>query len=99
MRPWSHHHSRMTGQRSHHYHEGMPRWEPDSRKRLVAAALHLFAERGYDGTTVAEIADRAGLTRSTFFRYFPDKRDVLAAGQEILANLMVEGISAAPAGA
>lgn len=77
----------------------MPRWEPDSRKRLVAAALHLFAERGYDGATVAEIADRAGLTRSTFFRYFPDKRDVLAAGQEILSTLMVEGISSAPADA
>ena len=77
----------------------MPRWEPDARKRLVAAALHLFSEQGYDDTTVTEIADRAGLTKSTFFRYFPDKRDVLAAGQEILSTLFVEGIGAAPADA
>jgi AcrR family transcriptional regulator len=77
----------------------MPRWEPDARERLVAAALHLFSEQGYDNTTVAEIADRAGLTKSTFFRYFPDKRDVLAAGQETLSRLFVEGISSAPADA
>ncbi|MEE6175307.1 TetR/AcrR family transcriptional regulator [Mycobacterium sp. 050134] len=77
----------------------MPRWEPDARVRLVAAALHLFSERGYDRTTVAEIAERAGLTKSTFFRYFPDKREVLAAGQETLSRLLVEGIAAAPADA
>jgi AcrR family transcriptional regulator len=77
----------------------MPRWEPDARERLLAAALHLFSEQGYDDTTVAEIADRAGLTKSTFFRYFPDKRDVLAAGQETLSRLFVEGISQAPADA
>ncbi|NMM16435.1 MAG: TetR/AcrR family transcriptional regulator [Cellulomonas sp.] len=77
----------------------MPRWKPDARERLVAAALQLFSEQGYDDTTVAEIADRAGLTRSTFFRHFPDKREVLAAGQETLSRLLVEGISAAPAGA
>jgi AcrR family transcriptional regulator len=75
----------------------MPRWEPDARERLVAAALHLFSERGYDNTTVAEIADRAGLTKSTFFRHFPDKRELLAAGQETLSRLFVEGIAAAPA--
>lgn len=74
----------------------MPRWEPDARQRLVAAALQLFSERGYDNTTVAEIADRAGLTKSTFFRHFPDKREVLAAGQETLSRLLVEGIAAAP---
>jgi len=77
----------------------MPRWEPNARERLVAAALHLFSERGYDDTTVAEIADRAGLAKSTFFRYFPDKRDVLSAGQETLSRLFVEGISQAPADA
>jgi glutaminase A len=62
-------------------------------------ALHLFSEQGYDDTTVAEIADRAGLTKSTFFRHFPDKREVLAAGQETLSRLLAEGISAAPADA
>ncbi|WP_263731042.1 TetR/AcrR family transcriptional regulator [Cellulomonas sp. SG140] len=77
----------------------MARWEPDGRARLVAAALDLFAERGYDEVTVAEIAERAGLTRSTFFRYFPDKRDVLAAGQAVMSRLLVEGIAGAPEGA
>jgi AcrR family transcriptional regulator len=77
----------------------MPRWDPDARERLVAAALRLFAERGYDGVTVMEIAERAGLTKSTFFRYFPDKRDVLAAGQETLSRLLAEGIASAPSDA
>lgn len=77
----------------------MPRWEPDARERFVDAALHLFSEQGYDETTVAEIAERAGLTKSTFFRHFGDKREVLAAGQETLSRLLAEGISAAPAGA
>lgn len=87
------------GQKSHRYDDGMPRWEPDARARLVVAALQLFSEQGYDRTTVAEIADQAGLTRSTFFRYFPDKREVLAAGQETLAQLLTDGIASAPAGA
>jgi len=75
----------------------MPRWQPDGRERLVLAALQLFSEQGYDETTVAEIAARAGLTKSTFFRHFPDKRDVLSAGQETLSRLLVEGIDSAPA--
>ena len=74
----------------------MARWEPDARQRLVAAALDLFTEQGYDDTTVAQIADRAGLTKSTFFRHFPDKREVLVAGQDTLCRLLAEGIAAAP---
>ncbi|MEO7123247.1 MAG: helix-turn-helix domain-containing protein [Lacisediminihabitans sp.] len=74
----------------------MPRWEPDARERLVASALQLFTEQGYDNTTVAEIANRAGLTKSTFFRHFTDKREVLAAGQETLSRLLAEGITRAP---
>lgn len=76
----------------------MSRWEPGARERIVKAAVDLFTEQGYDETTVAQIADRAGITRSTFFRYFPDKRDVLAAGQETLSGLLVQGISQAPPG-
>src|SRR3982751_3151799 len=77
----------------------MGRWEPGARERLVAAAVDLFVEQGYDETTVAQIAERAGITRSTFFRYFPDKRDVLAAGQETLSELLRDGIASAPEGA
>jgi len=77
----------------------MPRWEPDARERLVSSALHLFTDQGYDDTTVAEIAERAGLTKSTFFRHFADKREVLAAGQETLSRLLAEGIEKAPADA
>jgi len=77
----------------------MSRWEPGARERLVRAALDLFADQGYDRTTVAEIAERAGLTKSTFFRYFPDKREVLAAGQDTLCKLIEEGIATAPTSA
>jgi AcrR family transcriptional regulator len=77
----------------------MARWEPGARERLVLAAVDLFTEQGYDATTVAEIAERAGVTRSTFFRHFPDKREVLVAGQQTLSRLLAEGIAAAPAGA
>ncbi len=72
------------------------RWEPDARERLALAALDLFAERGYENTTVIEIAERAGLTKSTFFRHFPDKREVLSGGNTMF-RLLVEGIAAAPA--
>jgi AcrR family transcriptional regulator len=74
----------------------MPRWEPDARERLVCAALDLFTQQGYDNTTVAEIVERAGLTKSTFFRHFPDKREVLVAGQDMLSRLFADGIAAAP---
>ena len=54
----------------------MARWEPDARGRLQQAAMALFRERGYADVTVAEIADRAGLTKRTFFNHFVDKREV-----------------------
>ena len=76
----------------------MGRWEPDARLRLVSAAVDLFAEQGYDDTTVAEIATRAGLTKATFFRHFRDKREVLFAGQEAHSALLAEGVAAAPPG-
>jgi AcrR family transcriptional regulator len=77
----------------------MSRWEPGARERLVVAAVELFSEQGYDATTVAQIAERAGVTKSTFFRHFPDKRELLAAGQETLSRLLADGIAEAPAGA
>ncbi|MET9261933.1 helix-turn-helix domain-containing protein [Amycolatopsis sp. NPDC004079] len=77
----------------------MARWEPGARERLVVAAVDLFAEQGYDATTVAQIAERAGVTKSTFFRHFPDKRELLVAGQETLSRLLAEGIADAPADA
>lgn len=74
----------------------MGRWEPNARERLERAALALFVEHGYDATTVAEIADRAGLTKSTFFRHYADKREVLFGGQDILAELFGDAIRTAP---
>jgi AcrR family transcriptional regulator len=79
----------------------MARWEPNTRERLVRAALDLFTEQGYDATTVSEIAERAGgLSKMTFFRYFPDKREVLfAAGQDVHSQILADAIAAAPAAA
>ncbi|MEJ2870899.1 helix-turn-helix domain-containing protein [Actinomycetospora sp. OC33-EN08] len=74
----------------------MARWEPDARLRLVRAAVELYAEQGYEATTVAQVAERAGLTKATFFRHFPDKREVLFAGQEQHATLLADGAAAAP---
>ena len=75
----------------------MGRWEPDGRGRLQEAALALFAERGFDQTTAAEIAARAGLTERTFFRHFADKREVLFGGSELLKERIVGGVAGAPA--
>lgn len=74
----------------------MGRWEPDSRGRLTKAALELYSERGYEQTTVAEIARRAGLTERTFFRHYADKREVLFAGSGSLEELFVQAVAGAP---
>ncbi len=74
----------------------MSRWAPDAQGRLEDAALSLFAERGYNDTTVADIAERAGLTRRSFFRYFPDKREVLFARSASLTKLWEDTITHAP---
>src|ERR1700761_4135064 len=73
----------------------MSRWAPDARQRLETAALDLFTENGYEETTVAQIADRAGLNRATFFRHFADKREVLFGGEDVLTGLFAAGIRAA----
>jgi AcrR family transcriptional regulator len=77
----------------------MGRWEPNAGGRLLQAALELYGERGYEQTTVAEIAARAGLTERTFFRHFADKREVLFAGADALRDLIVSTVADAPAGA
>jgi AcrR family transcriptional regulator len=82
--------------RCHHYHWAVPRWEPNARGRLAGAALELYSERGFEQTTVAEIAERAGLTERTFFRHFADKREVLFAGAGELQELVVNAVANAP---
>jgi len=81
------------------YHRAMGRWEPDARGRLAKAAMALYAEQGFEQTTVAEIAARAGLTERTFFRHFADKREVLFYGTDLLRDLLARAVADAPASA
>jgi len=76
----------------------MSRWEPDARGRLQLAAMELYDERGFEQTTVAEIAERAGLTERTFFRHFVDKREVLFDGQDALRERFIAEVTGAPDG-
>lgn len=78
----------------------MPRWEPGSRERLQTAALELFAEQGFEKTTVLDITARAGVTRRTFFRHFPDKREVLFSGgvTDLPETTLVAGVAEADDG-
>lgn len=73
----------------------MARWEPNAAGRLAQAALELFAERGYENTTVIDIVQRAGLGKTTFFRHFQDKREVLFGGST-MNELLAGAIAAAP---
>jgi len=75
----------------------MGRWKPNPRGRLVAAALELYSDRGFEQTTVADIAQRAGLTERTFFRHFADKREVLFAGGDELQAGLLRALEQAPA--
>ncbi|MCQ8195058.1 TetR/AcrR family transcriptional regulator [Streptomyces rugosispiralis] len=68
----------------------MPRWESDAQGRLERAALELFETQGFERTSVAQIARTAGLTERSFYRYFPDKREVLFAGNELEAHLVAQ---------
>ncbi|RIX30169.1 TetR/AcrR family transcriptional regulator [Amnibacterium setariae] len=76
----------------------MVRWEPGAKDRLQTAAIALFLERGYEETTVQDIAAEAGLTERTFFRHYADKREVLFNGGDSYRAVFVDAIRAAPAG-
>lgn len=79
------------------YDEGVARWQPDARGRLEQAALELFVEQGFAGTTVPQITARAGLTTRTFFRHFTDKREVLFGIEQELPALVAQLMADAPA--
>jgi AcrR family transcriptional regulator len=74
----------------------MTRWEPDARGRLEQAAIELFSLRGFDDTTVTEIAKRAGYSERTFFRHYADKREVLFGGQSFMSDVYRNTINGAP---
>ncbi|MCW3049070.1 MAG: transcriptional regulator, TetR family [Solirubrobacterales bacterium] len=74
----------------------MGRWEPHSRRRLEEAALALYARDGFEKTTAAQIAERAGLTERTFFRHFGDKREVLFSNEGAVRELLVTAVRNAP---
>ncbi|UFS60421.1 TetR/AcrR family transcriptional regulator [Subtercola endophyticus] len=75
----------------------MPRSGKEARARLETAALELFAERGFDAVTTAEIASQAGLTERTYFRHFPDKREVLFDGERRLTAWVIDALASVPA--
>ncbi|GAA4492071.1 TetR/AcrR family transcriptional regulator [Actinoallomurus oryzae] len=74
----------------------MPRDGGPARLRLQQAALDLYAERGFDRVTTAEIAARAGVTERTFYRHFADKREVLFDGEKTVRDALVAGVAGAP---
>jgi len=74
----------------------MPRSGAQARARLREAALDLYGEEGYEATTTAAIAARAGVTERTYFRHFADKREVLFDGQTELLDVMTAAIASGP---
>jgi AcrR family transcriptional regulator len=80
------------------YPRGVPRSGAEARRRLQQAALELYSERGFDQTTTAEIAARAGVNERTFFRHFPDKREVLFDGESDLRAALMQAVAEAPDG-
>ena len=72
----------------------MSRWEPDAKGRLQRAAMTLFLERGYADVTVADITERAGLTKRSFYNHFADKREVLFADADAFLRALTEPLAA-----
>lgn len=79
------------------YGRSMSRWTPDARGRLEKAALELYNHQGFDATTAAEIATRAGVTERTFYRHFADRREVLFPGGNPLTDTLAGATATAPA--
>ena len=75
----------------------MGRWEPDTQGRMISAAMDLFAARGFEQTTAGDIAERAGVTERTFFRYFTDKREVLFDAARTMDRVAHDAILGTPA--
>jgi AcrR family transcriptional regulator len=80
------------------YPARVPRSGADARRRLQQAALDLYREHGFDQTTAADIAERAGVNARTFFRHFPDKREVLFDGEADLRAALLRFVTEAPEG-
>ncbi|MGP4049738.1 TetR/AcrR family transcriptional regulator [Streptomyces sp. 2A115] len=75
------------------------RKQQQARDRIVAAAFALFTERGFAEVTVTEIAERADVGRTTFFRYFGDKQEVVFADEQHLLEELTARLAAIPEGA
>ena len=70
----------------------------ETREALARAGLELFVERGYDETTLAEIADAVGVSTRTIFAYFPGKEDILFATVQTMCDALVQALAERPAG-
>jgi AcrR family transcriptional regulator len=69
-----------------------------TRDALARAALELFVQRGYDETTLAEIADAAGVSTRTIFAYFPSKEDILFSTMQTMRDALAQALAERPAG-
>ena len=74
------------------------RRKEETRRLLEETARHLFAKRGYRATSIDEIATEAGVSRTTFFRYFPSKEAVVFSGQARDAEVFWKMLAERPAG-
>src|SRR5687767_2933893 len=67
-----------------------------AQTELTAVAQDLFAAQGYDNTTVDQIAAAAGMSKRTFFRYFPSKDDLVIGKYDLFGDRMAEALDARP---
>jgi AcrR family transcriptional regulator len=74
------------------------RKKQQTREALARAGIELFVERGYDATTLAEIAEAAGVSTRTIFAYFPSKEDILFASFQTMREALARALSERPGG-